>query len=274
VVVDADFCSLLTCPIPETLNDERPSEFVLPSDYDPAKEYPLVVVLHGFGANGPIQSLYMGVSPAVDDRDFILVHPNGTELPSGTKFWYSGAPCCGFPVDDVSYITGLINDAKGAFNVNDYQVYLWGHSNGGFMSFTMACEASSSITAIASLAGSSFVDAGDCGPSDEPVSVLQIHGTDDGIISYDDSAFSPGAEAMFERTAGFLGCDLGSLTVGPTLDIVGNLDGEETTARACNDGCIGDTSAELWTIEDGPHIPSFNTNFAENVLDWLFSKSR
>jgi predicted acyl esterase/poly(3-hydroxybutyrate) depolymerase len=274
VVVDADFCSLLTCPIPETLNDERPSEFVLPSDYDPAKEYPLVVVLHGFGANGPIQSLYMGVSPAVDDRDFILVHPNGTELPSGTKFWYSGASCCGFPVDDVSYITGLINDAKGAFNVNDYQVYLWGHSNGGFMSFTMACEASSSITAIASLAGSSFVDAGDCGPSDEPVSVLQIHGTDDGIISYDDSAFSPGAEAMFERTAGFLGCDLGSLTVGPTLDIVGNLDGEETTARACNDGCIGDTSAELWTIEDGPHIPSFNTNFAENVLDWLFSKSR
>lgn len=271
-IVDADFCSVLQCPLPETLSEERPAEFVVPDDYDASTSYPLVVVLHGFGASGPIQSAYMGVTPLVDERDFVLVHPDGTQLSDGSRFWYSGASCCGTPQDDVGYITDLIEEAKATFNIDDEQVYLWGHSNGGFMSYTMACEASEHVTAIVSLAGASFSDPLECEPRTEPVSVLQVHGDADGTISYDGNAFSPGALEMFERHGEFLGCDLTVTGTRDDLDLVATLDGAETTVQYHEDGCEPGTSVELWTIVDGPHIPIFNSDYANLVLDWLFAK--
>jgi uncharacterized protein len=274
VVVDADFCPLSLCPLPDQLHSERPADYVVPSDYDPAKEYPLVVVLHGFGANGPIQSFYMGVTQQVDERDFILVHPNGTPDASGDRFWYSGASCCGTPQDDVLYLTQVIEEAKAALNVDEDRVYLWGHSNGGFMAYTMACEASEIVTAIVSLAGSSFADAADCAPRTEPVSVLQVHGDADTTIPYDDNARAPGAETMFARHAGFLGCDLDRTGTRPDLDLERNLVGTDTAVRFHEEDCAAGTSAELWTIEGGSHIPIFTPDFAPAVLDWLFAKSR
>jgi len=270
-IVDADFCPTSLCPLPETIHEARPAEFVVPSDYDASKEYPLVVVLHGFGANGPIQSAYMGATQQVDDRDFILVHPNGTPNAGGSRFWYSGASCCGTAQDDVGYVTEIINEAKATFNVDPEQVYLWGHSNGGFMSYTMACEASEHVTAIASLAGSSFLDGDDCEPRTEPVSVLQIHGDADSTISYDDNAFAPGAATMLQRHADFLGCDTSITGVRADLDL-DRTAGTETTVQYHEEGCEPGTSVELWTIVDGPHIPIFNTDYAGHVLDWFFSK--
>lgn len=276
-VVDGDFCSVSQCPLPEVLDPAgidpaRPSEYVLPADYDPAKEYPLVVVLHGFGANGPIQSAYMGVTGQVDERDFILVHPNGTTLPSGQRFWYSGASCCGTAQDDVAYITALIDEAKATFNVDDEQVYLWGHSNGGFMSYTMACAASEQITAIVSLAGSSFNDPADCAPQTDPISVLQVHGDADATISYESTAFSPGAIDMFERHSEFLGCDASVTGTRDDLDLDQNIEGAETAVQYREDGCADGTSVELWTIAGGSHIPFFTPAYSTAVLDWLFAK--
>lgn len=271
-VVDGDFCPVSLCPLPETIHAERPSEFVVPGDYDASKEYPLVVVLHGFGAFGSIQSFILGVTQQVDTRDFVLVHPDGTVGPDGRRFWYSGASCCGTPQDDVGYLTSLIEEAKSTFNINEDQVYLFGHSNGGFMSYTMACEASEHITAIAALAASSFRDPDDCEPRTEPVSVLQIHGTADSTISYDDSQFSPGAETMLERHAGFLGCNTEVVGTRPDLDLVANLPGAESTVMYHEEGCAPGTSAELWTIVDGVHVPRFNLDFAAHALDWLFAK--
>jgi hypothetical protein len=273
-VIDADFCSTLECPLPDVLSaDDRPAEYVLPDDYDASKEYPLVVVLHGFGANGPLQSTYMGVSQLVGERDFVLVHPDGTPLPDGRRFWYSGASCCGTSQDDVGYLGDLIEEAKQTFAVDPDRVYLWGHSNGGFMSYTLACELSESVTAIASLAGSSFNDAGDCEPRTEPVSVLQIHGDEDGTISYDGNAFAPGAVEMFERHAGFLGCDTTNVVTGEPLDLERNLPGDDTIVQSIEDGCAPGTSVELWTIEGGSHIPIFTAEYPQLVLDWLFART-
>lgn len=170
----------------------------------------------------------MGVDRLVDERQFILVHPNGTELPSGQRFWYSGASCCGVPVDDVGYLTELVNDAKSTFNIDDDRVYLWGHFNVGFMSYTMACERSEIVTAIASLAGSSFLDATDCAPRTDPVSVLQIHGDADATIECEGSPAFPGAVELFERHADFLGCDAGAAVAGPDLDLEAVLAGTDS----------------------------------------------
>lgn len=261
--------------LPELLEvGDRPVEYRVPENYDPSREYPLVMVLHGRGAFGSIQAFILGATQQVDEREFILLYPDGSQDQNGSRFWWSGARCCGTPQDDVGYLTDVLAEAKATFNVDDERVYLWGHSNGGFMSYTMACEASEQVTAIVSLAGSSFVDEADCGPRTEPVSVLQVHGTADATIGYEDNGFSPGAVTMFERHAGFLGCDTSVLGTRPNVDHVANLPGAETSVQYYEEGCAEGSSVELWTIEEGPHIPNLTLDHSADVLDWLFAKRR
>ena len=78
------------------------------------------------------------------------------------------------------------------YNVHPGRVYLLGHSNGGYMSYRLACDASDRITALASLAGATFKSPSKCNAT-EPVSVLQVHGTQDDLVPYEGYASSLGA---------------------------------------------------------------------------------
>ena len=49
------------------------------------------------------------------------------------------------------------------------------------MAHRMACDHADAIAAIVSIAGATFLNPDDCAPS-EPVSVLQVHGTNDAVI--------------------------------------------------------------------------------------------
>src|SRR5258706_3929439 len=57
-----------------------------------------------------------------------------------------------------------------------------GHSNGGFMSHRLACDAPR-IAAIVSLAGAVWNDPSKCKPAG-PVSILEVHGNADLTINY------------------------------------------------------------------------------------------
>jgi polyhydroxybutyrate depolymerase len=173
---------------PASVGGERPAAVNAPSDYDPSREYPVVLLLHGYGASGAAQDLFLGVSALADDLDFIAVVPDGTVDAGGSRFWNGTNACCNFggvEVDDVAYLRGLIEELDDSYRIDAGRVYALGHSNGGFMSYRLACEASETFVAIASLAGAAFADPGDCVPAEFPVSVLQVHGTLDETIGYD-----------------------------------------------------------------------------------------
>ncbi len=258
--------------------DERPAEVDIPTDYDPTVPHPLVIVLHGFGADGRVETGYMQLFNFVDEKQFVLVYPDGTLNDQDQRFWNGTPACCDFNdslVDDVGYLSGLIEDAQRTYNIDPKRVYLIGHSNGGFMSFRMACEASELITAIVSLAGSTFDDPADCAPATVPVSVLAIHGTSDATIPYDGRPnLYPGARETTERAATAGGCDIGSPTDEGSVDLVPALDGAETNKLAYSTDCDEGIDAALWTINDGGHIPLFSTEFADMTTDWLFRHSR
>jgi polyhydroxybutyrate depolymerase len=182
-------------------------------------------------------------------------------------------------VDDVGYLRGLIEEAKLTYNIDAKRVYLMGHSNGGFMSFRMACEASEHITAIVSLAGSTFDDPADCSPATVPLSVLAVHGTADDTIEYEGGVSSfggafPGAIETVERFAARAGCDTNSPTDEGSADLVGTIDGAETDMVAYTTGCDEGVDAALWTINGGGHIPAFTPNFADMTTDWLLDHKR
>jgi polyhydroxybutyrate depolymerase len=256
-------------------SDDRPAEVVIPSDYDPNQSYPLVFLLHGYTASAGIQDAYWQVSNKVDSYGFILVLPNGTRDGAGNRFWDASSWCCNFtgsPVDDSGYLEGLIDEAESRFSVDPNRIYFMGHSNGGFMSFRMACDHADRVAAIASLAGSGFVDAETCEAS-QPVAVLQAHGTLDETIAYDGSAGQyPAAEELMSRWATRNGCDETSSNEG-TLDMVTGNNGDETDVLEWQN-CDAGTSTLLWKLNGAGHIPTFTGNFTTGLLDFLFAHEK
>ncbi|MGB8859344.1 MAG: alpha/beta fold hydrolase [Ilumatobacteraceae bacterium] len=257
------------------LTSGRPFDVFAPSSYDPATPMPLVVLLHGFGASGAIQEAYFQLQPLAESRGFLYVHPDGTVNQLGKQFWNATDACCGFlsDVDDSAYLMALIHKVQADYNVDPQRIYLVGHSNGGFMSYRMACEHADTIAAIVSLAGATFGDAAACKPS-EPVSVLQIHGTEDHTIPYDGGTIlghnHPGAEETVADWAAYNGCTGPSADSPTTLDLEGNIAGAESTVSEYT-GCPTGIAVDLWTIPGGAHIPGRSDSFGAQVIDFLFA---
>jgi polyhydroxybutyrate depolymerase len=264
-------------PRPLTFGTEtRPVDLKAPATLTDGKEYPLVVVLHGYGATGFVQSSYFGVSmlPAMDKA--LVIAPDGTVDSTGKQFWNADAECCDFDnknPDDVAYIGGIIDEVIDTWPVDKKAVYVIGHSNGGFMSYRMACERADVISAIAPLAGLAASDVTKCNPS-RPVNVLHMHGTMDATVPYGPTTVvgSLGALGSVRQWATHNGCQT-SRTAGGELDLETNLPGAETK-KYTTDGCPAQGAVELWAIEGAGHIPIFGSAFLPAVMQWFTDHRR
>ncbi|MGH2633217.1 MAG: alpha/beta hydrolase family esterase, partial [Tepidiformaceae bacterium] len=91
--------------------------------------------------------------------------------------------CCGQPsqdnVDDIGFITQMVALIDREIPVDPARIYATGISNGGIMSYTLACQ----TTIFAAIGPDSATQLGDC-PSPAPVSVVHIHGAADTRIPY------------------------------------------------------------------------------------------
>jgi polyhydroxybutyrate depolymerase len=155
-----------------------------------ALPYPLVIALHGSGADGEAVRHASGLDAVADGRRFLVAYPNATR---GTlRFfgadWNAGA-CCGAAarddVNDVAFIKALIESVASHLPVDRRRVYVAGFSDGARMAYRMACANAASIAAIGVVAGS-LLDP-HCAPA-RPVPVIAFHGTDDTEVPYNDSA--------------------------------------------------------------------------------------
>ncbi len=256
---------------PTVFGGDRPVEIRVPMDYDHATPTPLLFVLHGFGANGTVQAAYTGFDKLPDERGVIVVAPDGTTGTDGRNFWNATDACCDFGgtgVDDSGYLKGLVDEISAEWNIDAKRIFSFGHSNGGFMSFRLACDHADTFAALASLAGATYIDTAQCSPS-QAVSVLQIHGDADATISYTGTAAAPGAVATVQTWATYNSCNPGTLEAAASnIDIEAALDGPETRVEIAA-GCPQAGASELWTIETGSHVPSLTTDFHLRVYDWL-----
>lgn len=160
----------------------RSYRLYIPAVYSSANQTPLVINLHGYTSNAQQQQLYSNFMPIADTANFLMVYPNGT-YNSGQRFWNAGMSS--LLVDDIGFISHLIDSLKTQYNIDLNSVYSTGMSNGGFMSHTLACELSNRIAAIASVTGSIFTTqyGSYCHPT-RPVPAMQIHGTADPTVPY------------------------------------------------------------------------------------------
>jgi polyhydroxybutyrate depolymerase len=253
---------------------ERPATLGVPTTYDCQRAAPLVVALHGYTGNGGGTVEYFGLKAEAEKRGFLYLAPNGTADGAGNNFWNATNACCDFAktnVDDSTYLSTLVADVAAEWNVDPKRVYFIGHSNGGFMSYRMACEHSEQIAAIASLAGAMRDDAEACAPA-QAVSVLQIHGSSDTTISYQGGQIGanpyPSAQQSVSDWQSLNECATEAVTSTGAYDLDELIAGADTDTITYS-GCRDATAVALWTIPDGPHSPQLSAGFASAVLDFF-----
>jgi polyhydroxybutyrate depolymerase len=85
-------------------------------------------------------------------------------------------------VDDVGFISTLIDYMAQHYGIDTRRVYATGHSNGAKMSYRLACELSNKIAAIAPNASQIMTQ--NCHPP-RAVPILHFHGTEDKCAPYE-----------------------------------------------------------------------------------------
>jgi poly(3-hydroxybutyrate) depolymerase len=251
---------------------DRPAELFLPVANESKEPTGILVDLHGYGGNSLSQTSYTFLKQAALDAGLAYISPDGMKDGSGNRFWNASKACCDFAkssVNDVEYIDSLIDEIADSYNLDKSRIYLFGHSNGHFMSYTYLCTSKNKIAAIAGLAGSMDVDSTQC--SGKTGNILHIHGDSDGTISYTGgSIFSQRYQSVDEVTKLWSANNQCTANTENKLDVIAAMSGSETTSFAFN---CGKGSLELWQINGGVHVPVLDRGFADKVVSWLTLKS-
>jgi len=161
----------------------------------------------------------------------------------------------------VAFLTRLIDQVQADHKIDAARVYVVGVSAGAMMAYRMGCEAADRIGGVGSVAGAMVLDT--CQPS-RPVSAIEIHGTDDGLVPYEGGRTAGGATqpspptpAVTQRWAELNGCPQ------PAVE-----QAQPPVTTATWAGCAEGTGVKLITIAGGGHT-WFATSFgpADGAVD-------
>ena len=151
---------------------------------------PLVFVLHGYTSNAETIQWYSGMNNMAEANGFAVCYPQGTPDYGGTTHWNARLSIS--QTNDIGFLSELAEFLQQEHNLDPGKTFVCGMSNGGYMSYTLACESPKIFKAIASVTGTmSGYSWENCDPS-EPVPVLQISGVDDKIVPIDGSMSAVG----------------------------------------------------------------------------------
>ncbi len=157
----------------------------IPTGYNDTVQQPLVLNFHGHGSNARQQALISNFSTLADQQDFIVVYPQGSIGPDKLTGWATG-PAHDPQVNDVLFVSDLLNTLQSTLCINPSRIYATGFSNGGGMTYVLACKMADRIAAFAPVSGSYPPVPGGCEPV-RPVPLLEFHGTADRVVPYNGS---------------------------------------------------------------------------------------
>lgn len=153
----------------------------VPASYSSATPAPLVFNFHGWTSNANDQMQYADFRSIADTAGFLVVHPMGTLDINGQPYWNAN---WGGTVNDIGFTAALIDSISAEYNIESKRIYSTGMSNGGFMSYTLACELGDKFAAIASVTGTMNLNQQNTCTPQHPTPVMEIHGTADGTVPY------------------------------------------------------------------------------------------
>lgn len=154
----------------------------LPNNVKPSSPCPLVIALHGAGGSGASVMKWTGLNKLSDRERFIAVYPdglNGRWNDGRSNFFVRGVS----KVDDVGFISALIDSFIDSGDADSNRIYVTGISNGGMMAYRLGIELTDKLAAIASVIANLPSGLADAKPA-RSLSVLIMNGTDDPVIPW------------------------------------------------------------------------------------------
>ena len=227
---------------------ERKYIIYTPQGYDGTSKLPLLLNFHGFSGLAGEYMSYTNMTPIADSENFILVYPQGSDL-DGSSHW--NAALNGgdnkSEVDDLGFIEALINKLSSENLIDTNRVYAVGYSNGGMMSYALACYKSNLISAIGSVSG--YMLQTECTPS-HSIPLIKFHGTTD---YYDGGGVYNSVVSVLNFWVNFNNTDLDP--------IINNIDdnGTSIVSYKYKNG-DNNVSVEHYKIIGGEHV-WFNNDF-------------
>ena len=205
---------------PSIRNQERLHELVIRSEartqtvavYTPQQYYgsgegvPLLIFLHGLGGTGPQIARQYGMTDAADRMGFAYVAPSAVNNGKRARAWCATDECCcergasaAKYASDSLFLGDMMKEIINEFpNVDEDRIYVAGVSNGGYMSYRLACDYSEIIAAIMPICGGHFTDLARSCRATSPVHALHIHGTRDTVVSYEPTRYRHGAKGNLQ----------------------------------------------------------------------------
>jgi polyhydroxybutyrate depolymerase len=261
-------------PIPETPTSvseerrldhdgiERSYRIHVPDSYDDAISTPLVMAFHGGRGTGRSMEKLTGLSVLADTEGFIVVYPDGYE-----RQWNDGRNIDRYAshrenIDDVGFISSLIDHLGQSWNIDADRVYLTGMSNGALFCHRLACENPDRIAAIAPVEGTILERwTRECQPS-RPIPVCIIKGLEAPLFEKESKRLSASETAQF--WASHNGC-----SPTPNVDYEADTDPDDGTRVRREVYECGSSAREVvfYAIEGGGHTwPGGWQYYPEDVI--------
>jgi polyhydroxybutyrate depolymerase len=179
------FCYIKACSQAKPFSyggEKRRFTIYLPTSYEqqPGKHFPLVLNFHGGGMTMTEHMFYSRMNATAEKHHFIVVYPQGVKQDWNVGFetsYQNGT-------DDVGFVNALLEYLFKEYRVKKEMVYASGLSRGGFLCHRLAAELPHRFAAIASVGGLLPDSVAFFHKEAKQMSVLQIHGDRDQVVSY------------------------------------------------------------------------------------------
>jgi len=258
-----------------------------------AQPAPVVLMLHGGGGSGSAQELLSkgGFNRIADREGIVVLYPDGVG-----RNWNDGRSGVNSPafkenVDDVGFLTALVDRMADRYAIDRQRVFVTGMSNGGFMSFRLACDSAGTFRAAAPVVAGLSVDLGPRWRPNRPVSIAIMNGTEDPLVPWNGGYVSAlgikrgetwSATQTYEKWIELDGCTV--RFDEPALDDVADDGTSLLRHRAVN--CAAGAEVRLYEIRGGGHtwprgakylgdaiVGRITQEFDANEEIWSFFKS-
>jgi len=231
---------------------ERDYIIHMPAGNNTSVKIPLVICLHGGGGQGKGMDKLTSFSEVADKNMFAVVYPDGIK-----KNWNDGRNVTkksvdGEEVNDVKFISSLIDTLILKYNIDSNRVFVTGISNGGIMSFRLACELSDKLAGIAAVASSMTEEESDHCKGNVTIPVMIIFGDADPLVPYEggDIKGKRGKVIPVKETVNFWIANIGCQETAAEHSVFDNIDDE---TRADKFVYTGKADVVFWLISGGGH---------------------
>lgn len=166
---------------------ERVFGMHIPEGFSTDEPTPAYFVFHGGGPKSNGENLAAVRDWGFEDRagtdGGVVVYPLAGHSGEDNQIWNDGRDTTG-GADDLAFVADLLERLDERLNLDRDRIYATGASNGGMMSFHIACNLSEEFAAVAPvIAALPRVQSTTCSPT-EPVSLLAIQGSEDECIDF------------------------------------------------------------------------------------------